>query len=71
MIQRAASRGEGGRSVAREVAPGPPIAVTYRLTERGMGLGPTMDALRVWAGAPVDEEGKLVPHEAAEESVTV
>ncbi|GLF99900.1 winged helix-turn-helix transcriptional regulator [Streptomyces yaizuensis] len=52
--------------VEREVAPGPPVAVTYRLTERGADLGPAMDALRVWAGAPVDEEGNPVPHSAAE-----
>jgi DNA-binding HxlR family transcriptional regulator len=35
--------------VERRVDHGPPIAVTYRLTARGEGLGPTMDALRDWA----------------------
>ncbi len=48
--------------VEREVAPGPPVAVTYRLTDRGRGLGPAMDALRVWAGAPVDGDGRPLPH---------
>jgi len=48
--------------VEREVAPGPPVAVTYRLTERGQGLAPAMDALRVWAGAPVDENGQPIPY---------
>ncbi|GAB7032486.1 helix-turn-helix domain-containing protein [Streptomyces sp. NPDC021749] len=48
--------------VEREVEPGPPVAVTYRLTQRGQGLGPAMDALRVWAGAPVDEDGQPVPY---------
>ncbi|MER7180249.1 helix-turn-helix domain-containing protein [Streptomyces hyaluromycini] len=51
----------------REVSPGPPIAVTYRLTERGMGLGPAMDALRIWAGAPTDGNGRLLPHTEADE----
>ncbi|MER7045062.1 winged helix-turn-helix transcriptional regulator [Streptomyces jumonjinensis] len=62
---------QGVGLVEREVAPGPPVAVTYRLTERGTGLGPAMDALRAWAGAPVDDEGKLLPHSAAEESAAV
>lgn len=53
--------------VDREVSPGPPVAVTYRLTERGMGLGPAMDALRVWAGAPVDDLGRPIPHTEADE----
>jgi DNA-binding HxlR family transcriptional regulator len=39
----------------REVDAGPPVAVTYRLTPHGEGLGPAMEALRIWAGAPVDE----------------
>lgn len=47
--------------VEREVDPGPPITATYRLTERGQRLGPAMDALRVWAGAPVDDEGRPIP----------
>jgi len=47
--------------VEREVDPGPPITATYRLTERGRALGPAMDVLRVWAGAPVDDEGRPIP----------
>ncbi|WP_189845811.1 hypothetical protein [Streptomyces umbrinus] len=43
------------------------MAVTYRLTERAQGLGPAMDALRVWAGAPVNEEGQLLPRTEADE----
>lgn len=49
---------------AREVDPGPPITATYRLTERGRALGPAMDALRVWAGAPVDDDGRPIPPDA-------
>jgi DNA-binding HxlR family transcriptional regulator len=47
--------------VEREVDPGPPITATYRLTERAQQLGPAMDALRVWGGAPVDDEGRPLP----------
>jgi DNA-binding HxlR family transcriptional regulator len=49
--------------VEREVDPGPPITATYRLTDRGKELGPAMDALRVWAGAPVDDDGRPLPPE--------
>lgn len=51
--------------VLREVDDGRPVSVSYRLTERGQGLGPAMGALRVWAGAPVDEHGQPVPPSAA------
>jgi len=51
--------------VEREVDPGPPITATYRLTERGRALGPAMDSLRVWAGAPVDSRGRPIPPNAA------
>ena len=37
--------------VEREVDPGPPVAVTYRLTPAGERLGPAMEALRDWAKA--------------------
>ena len=47
--------------VERDVDPGPPITATYRLTDRGRGLAPAIDALRVWAGAPVDDAGRPVP----------
>ncbi|SFD23657.1 winged helix-turn-helix transcriptional regulator [Streptomyces aidingensis] len=35
--------------VAREVEPGPPLRVTYRLTESGHGLRPAMVELTRWA----------------------
>jgi DNA-binding HxlR family transcriptional regulator len=38
--------------VERVVHPGPPLAVTYRLTPRGDALRPAMDALRAWASTP-------------------
>ncbi|BBY77367.1 winged helix-turn-helix transcriptional regulator [Mycolicibacterium parafortuitum] len=47
--------------VERDVDPGPPVTATYRLSERGRALGPAMDALRAWAGAPVDEHGRPAP----------
>ena len=40
---------EDARLVERTVDPGPPIAVTYALTEPGDALGPAMAALREWA----------------------
>jgi Predicted transcriptional regulators len=40
------------------------VSVTYRLTDRGKGLQPAMDALRVWAGAPTDEAGNPLPYAA-------
>lgn len=55
--------------VLREVEPGPPVAVSYRLTEHGEALGPAMDALRVWAGAPTDADGRALPLTAAEHDV--
>lgn len=50
--------------VEREVDPGPPITATYRLTARGRELGPAMDALRIWAGAPIDDDGRPIPPDA-------
>src|SRR3569833_3993102 len=44
--------------VEREVGTGPPVSVTYRLTERGAGKGPAMGAQRIWAGAPTDAAGR-------------
>jgi DNA-binding HxlR family transcriptional regulator len=35
--------------VSRSVAPGPPVCVTYRLTEAGQSLEPVINALGHWA----------------------
>ncbi|NYI07821.1 winged helix-turn-helix transcriptional regulator [Allostreptomyces psammosilenae] len=35
--------------VVREVVPGPPLGVRYRLTEAGLALRPALDALAQWA----------------------
>jgi DNA-binding HxlR family transcriptional regulator len=35
--------------VIREVAPGPPVAVSYRLSERGVALVPVLRDLMTWA----------------------
>jgi DNA-binding HxlR family transcriptional regulator len=35
--------------VERLVEPGTPVRVTYSLTEKGMGLGPAIAELRLWA----------------------
>lgn len=37
--------------VAREVEPGPPISVSYRLTPRGESLIPVLEQLGQWASA--------------------
>lgn len=36
--------------LAREVDPGPPVAVRYALTGSGAALAPTLGALTEWAG---------------------
>jgi DNA-binding HxlR family transcriptional regulator len=36
--------------LTRHVDPGPPIAVSYRLTERGTGLVTMLKPLVLWAG---------------------
>jgi DNA-binding HxlR family transcriptional regulator len=35
--------------VTRRVEPGPPISVTYELTEAGAGLMPALEEIAVWA----------------------
>jgi DNA-binding HxlR family transcriptional regulator len=37
--------------VRRDVDTGPPIAVTYGLTERGLALRPVLEAVRAWRRA--------------------
>ena len=37
--------------VSRTVEPGPPVRVTYGLTEAGRALAPAIDALRDWSDA--------------------
>lgn len=65
LSQRLSELQEAGL-IAREVDPGPSITVTYELTDRGQGLGPALDALRVWAGAPTDKDGNLLPPTSTE-----
>ncbi|WUR85937.1 hypothetical protein OG967_47935 [Streptomyces phaeochromogenes] len=43
------------------------MSVTYRLTGGAQWLGPDMDASKVWAGAPVNEEGQSLPRTEAYE----
>ncbi|HVP02692.1 MAG TPA: helix-turn-helix domain-containing protein [Solirubrobacteraceae bacterium] len=35
--------------IVRDVDPGPPVRVTYRLTDMGRSLAPAVDALHTWA----------------------
>lgn len=48
LSDRLAGLGEAGL-VIRDVEAGPPLAVTYRLTERGEGLRPALMELGRWA----------------------
>lgn len=48
LSDRLTELGEAGL-VRRTVDPGPPVAVTYELTEAGDALLPALDALATWA----------------------
>jgi len=41
--------------VARHVEPGPPVTVTYRLTDAGEALLPALHALGAWAAANLND----------------
>jgi DNA-binding HxlR family transcriptional regulator len=43
--------------VTREVEPGPPLRVTYRLTEAGAALGPALNELGTWAEKYLPSDG--------------
>ncbi|GGX93727.1 winged helix-turn-helix transcriptional regulator [Streptomyces minutiscleroticus] len=43
--------------VVREVDEGPPLRVSYRLTESGAALGPSLKELSRWAEEHLPEEG--------------
>lgn len=46
----------GAGLVERVVAPGPPVTVTYALSEAGQALVPALNALSVWAWEHLDPE---------------
>jgi len=48
LSERLAELGQAGL-LEREVEPGPPVAVRYRLTDAGAGLAPALQALTAWA----------------------
>lgn len=50
LSDRLAELGDAGL-VVREVAPGPPVTVSYRLTEAGTHLIPVLQDLGRWASA--------------------
>lgn len=43
--------------IVREVVPGPPLGVNYRLTTAGRALRPAMEALGVWAETHLLQSG--------------
>jgi len=45
---------EAAGLIERDVIPSSPPKVEYRLTDRGRQLGPIIDAMRTYAGEPVD-----------------
>lgn len=45
--------------VERTVDPGPPITVTYALTELGAALEPAMAELRTWASKLMDQGARV------------
>ncbi|MCF6524870.1 helix-turn-helix domain-containing protein [Streptomyces sp. JJ36] len=49
--------------VEREVEPGPPLRVSYRLTQGGHALRPAMTELTRWADAHLPEESEACPSE--------
>jgi DNA-binding HxlR family transcriptional regulator len=46
--------------VVREVDPGPPLRVSYGLTEAGQALRPALDELAKWAERYLPEDGPCV-----------
>ncbi|WP_254878624.1 helix-turn-helix domain-containing protein [Streptomyces sp. NA04227] len=49
--------------VSREVDEGPPLRVSYRLTEAGQALKPALTELTHWADAHLPESGAECPKE--------
>ncbi|MEV0036655.1 winged helix-turn-helix transcriptional regulator [Streptomyces sp. NPDC056909] len=49
--------------VIREVDPGPPLRVSYRLAAAGLALRPAMSELTQWANAHLPDEGSNCPKE--------
>lgn len=52
--------------VQRTVLPGPPVRVSYRLTEMGRELGPALGQLRSWARRWLHVDEADGAHEASE-----
>lgn len=46
-----------GGLITRSVDAGPPVAVSYALTERGRALMPALDQIAVWAQENLPEDG--------------
>ena len=46
-----------GGMITRTVSEGPPLAVSYALTERGLALMPALDQIARWAQENLPEDG--------------
>jgi DNA-binding HxlR family transcriptional regulator len=49
---------EARRVIAREVEPGPPVRVLYRLTAKGKGFGQVAAAVERWGRELLADEGR-------------
>jgi len=47
----------GGGLITRTVDEGPPVAVSYGLTDRGRALMPALEQIALWAQANLPEDG--------------
>jgi DNA-binding HxlR family transcriptional regulator len=56
LSDRLADLAEGGL-ITRTVAEGPPLSVSYALTERGRALMPALEQIALWAQAHLPEDG--------------
>ena len=46
-----------GGLIARTVEPGPPVTVTYSLTDRGRALMPALEQISIWAEENLPADG--------------
>jgi DNA-binding HxlR family transcriptional regulator len=46
-----------GGLITRTVSEGPPVGVSYELTDRGRGLMPALEQIAEWAKANLPEAG--------------
>ena len=55
--------------LTREVEAGPPLRVSYRLTEAGQALGPALHALGQWAEAHLPDDSNCAGVQEAKDAI--